>query len=83
MNTVTADSSLQQSLGLLNGLTEFRDSQGRVIGYFSPADADNSAAAYTQAAAHFDAEEMKRRKLSGEKGLTTAEVLDHLKSLEQ
>lgn len=83
MNTVTADSSLQQSLNVLSGLTEIRDSQGRVIGYFSPATTDKSAAAYAQAAAHFDVEEMKRRKESGETGLTTVEVLEHLKSLEQ
>ncbi len=83
MNTVTADSSLQQSLDVFSGLTEIRDSNGRVIGYFSPATPDKAAAAYAQAAAHFDAEEMKRRKDSRDKGLTTAEVLDRLKSLER
>ena len=80
MNRVTANASLQQSLGALQGLTEIRDAHGRVIGYFSPA-AAKAAAAYSQAAAHFDAKEMQRRKASGEKGLTTAEVVDHLKSL--
>ncbi len=82
MNTITADNSLQQSLASLNSLTEIRDEDGRIIGYFSPA-ADRTSAAYAQAAAHFDPEEMKRRKHSNERGLTTAEVLDHLKSLEQ
>lgn len=80
MNTVTADSALQQSLGLLNGLTEIRDARGRVIGYFSPATAHTAAAAYAQAAARIDPEETKRRKASGASGLTTAEVLEHLKS---
>jgi hypothetical protein len=83
MNTVTADSAFQQSLNGLKGLTEIRDARGKVIGYFSPATADKTAASYAQAAAHFDAEEMKRRKESGEKGLTTPEVLNHLKSLEK
>jgi len=83
MNIVTADSTLQQSLDVFSGLTEIRDSQGRVIGYFSPATTDKVSAAYAQAAAQFDAEELKRRKQSGDKGLTTTEVLDQLKSLEQ
>lgn len=83
MNTVTADSAFLQSLDVLCGLTEIQDANGRVIGYFSPATSDKTAAAYAQAAAHFDADEMKRRKESGEKCLNTVEVLDHLKSLER
>ena len=83
MNRLTADDNLQRSLDELEGLTEIRDPQGKVIGYFTPAAGDKTAAIYSQAAAHFDANEMKRRKESGETGLTTAEVLDHLKSLEE
>ena len=59
------------------GLTEVRDSQGTVLGYFSPA-AHKSPEAYAQAAAHFDSEEMQRRKLSKEKGRTTREVLSRI-----
>ncbi len=81
MNRFTADASLHESLGTLQGLTEIRDSQGNVIGYFSPASSEH-ADAYSQAAAAFDAEEMKQRKASGERGLTTAELLTYLKSLE-
>ena len=60
MNTVTADSSLQHSLVNLDSLTEIRDSQDKIIGYFSPA-AREAPAIYAQAAANFDAQEMKRR----------------------
>jgi len=74
MNTITADTSLQQLLVNLSGLTEVRDSRGALLGYFSPA-SQKSAGAYAQAAAHFDPEELKRRKSSDEVGRTTGEVL--------
>jgi hypothetical protein len=82
MNTFTADTTLQQSLSSLPGLTEVRDAQGTILGYFSPA-SQKSSEAYAQAAAHFDPEEMKRRKLSNEKGRTTSEVLNRITTLEK
>jgi hypothetical protein len=82
MNTFTADFSLQQSLAGLPGLTQVRDPQGTVIGYFSPT-SHNHPEAYAQAAAHFDPDEMKRRKLAGEKGRTTSEVLSRISSLDK
>jgi hypothetical protein len=82
MNTVTVDSSLQQSLLAFPGLTEIRDSAGQVLGYFSPA-SQNAPEAYARAASQFDAEEMKRRKLSNEKGRTTSEVLSRIATLDQ
>jgi hypothetical protein len=82
MNTFTADTSLQQSLSGLPGLTEVRDPQGTVIGYFSPVSHKNSEA-YAQAAAHFSPDEMKQRKLSGEKGRATSEVLSRISSLDK
>lgn len=77
MNTFTADTSFKQSLLTLPGLTEFRDSQGMVLGYFSPA-SHEAAEVLVQAAAQFDPEEMKRRKLSNEAGRTTSEVLNRI-----
>ena len=77
MNTFTADNSLQHSLSMLPGLTVVRDSDGTVLGYFSPA-SHRLPDAYAQAAAHFDPAEMQRRKLSGEKGRTTSEVLSRI-----
>ncbi len=53
MNTFTADTSLQQSLAMLPGLTEVRDTAGIVLGYFSPA-SHNLPEVYAQAATHFD-----------------------------
>ena len=82
MNTFTVDVSLQQSLSSLPGLTEVRGSQGTVLGYFSPA-SHKTPEAYAQAAAHFNSEEMRRRKLSNEKGRTTSEVLSRIASLEE
>ena len=79
MNTFTVDPSLQQSLASLPGLTEVRDSAGVVIGYFSPA-SKQSSEAYSQAAAHFDPEELKRRKASNEQGSSTSQVLNRIAS---
>ena len=79
MNTVTVDPSLQQSLAALPGLTEVRDSAGTVIGYFSPA-SKQLPEAYSQAAAHFDVDEMQRRKASNEQGHSTSEVLNRIAS---
>ena len=75
----TADSSLQDSLAKLPGLTEVRDSGGKILGYFSPA-SHSSPEAYAQAAAHFDSDEMKQRKASNDKGRTTDEVLKRIAS---
>jgi hypothetical protein len=77
MNSFTADSSLQQSLSMLPGLTVVRDANGIVLGYFSPA-SHQLPEAYAQAAAHFDPAEKDRRKSSGQKGSTTAEVLNRI-----
>jgi hypothetical protein len=81
MNTITADPSLQQSLSALPGVTEVRDSQGVVLGFFAPASRE-LAEAYAKAAAHFDPAEMKRRKSSSEAGRTTKELLARIQSSE-
>jgi hypothetical protein len=81
MNMLIAASPMQQSLAGLTGLTEIRDLEGRVLGYFSPAREERSAA-YAKAAAHFDHEETKRRKQTRQKGLTTTEVMARLRALE-
>jgi hypothetical protein len=77
MNSFTADPELQQSLAKLPGLTELRDGSGNLLGYFSPA-CHQSAEAYAEAAAHFDPDEMKRRKASGELGHSTNEVVNRI-----
>ena len=80
MHTVTADTSLQQSLVNLPGLAEVRDPQGGLMGYYSPV-RRTLAEAYVQAAAHFDPQENERRKSSKETGRTTAEVLSRITKL--
>ena len=82
MNTFTVDTSLQQSLATLPGLTEVRDSQGTLLGYFSPT-SHKTPEAYVQAAAHFDPDEMKKRKLSNETGRTTSEILNRIATLDE
>jgi hypothetical protein len=77
MNTFTADSSLGQSLSSLSGLTEVRDAHGKVLGFFSPT-CHPAPEAYARAAAHFDPQEMKRRKASNEAGRETGDVLNRL-----
>jgi hypothetical protein len=77
MNVVTADPLLQQSLTNLSGLTEVRDTQGSILGYFSPA-SQKAADAYVQAASHFDPQEMQRRKMSNKPGRLTNEVLERI-----
>ena len=63
----------------LPGLTEIRDAGGNHLGYFSPS-SHQLPEAYAQAAAHFDPQEMKGRKTSGQQRRTTAEVLNRIAS---
>jgi hypothetical protein len=81
LNSITADAATQATLNQLDQLTEIRDTQGRVLGFFAPADRLNQLL-YLEAAQHFDPQEIERRKASGGKKYTTQEVLDYLHSLE-
>jgi hypothetical protein len=77
MNVITADSALQQSLVNVSGLSEVRDSRGVLLGFFSPA-SQKTADAYVEAAAHFDPQELQRRKAENVTGRSTAEVLSRI-----
>lgn len=81
MIKVTADSAMRDALGNFKQPVEIRDADGKLIGYFAPASRPDSQV-YSQAAANFDPEEMKRRKHSGEAGCTTGELLERLRSSE-
>jgi hypothetical protein len=85
VNSITADTLLHQSLPRVTGLTEVRDTNGNLLGYYSPVTPSRStkldAATFAEAAARIDPEELKRRKESQEREYTTAEVLEHLKTL--
>jgi hypothetical protein len=78
MHIFTADSSLQQTLVNVPGLTEVRAPDGALLGYFSPA-RQKLADAYVEAAARFDSQEMERRKSTNEPGRSTGNVLKDLR----
>lgn len=82
MNTITADTTLPQSLVTVTGLTAVVDAAGKLLGYYAPV-CNAEAAAYAQAAARIDPAESKRRLETADKWHTTAEVLEHLKNLER
>lgn len=81
MIAVTLDQSLHEKLESLREPAEIRDSAGNVVGYYTPA-SQQEAGLYARARQQFDVDEMKRRKESGGRGYTTAEVIDHIRSLE-
>lgn len=63
---------------------EIRDSEGHVLGHYTPVASSKEAALYAKARALFDPEEIKRRKdrSRGEKGHSFDEVMRHLRTLE-
>jgi hypothetical protein len=72
--------------GLLGGYVdavEVRDEQGRVLGHFLPYLTPEAREFSEHHEAYFDMEELKRRAASKERGYTTEEVLQHLRSLDQ
>jgi hypothetical protein len=77
MNIITADAALQQSLVNLPGLAEVRDTRGILLGFFSPA-SQTTADIYVEAAAHFDPNELTRRKASDAIGQSTENVLNRI-----
>ena len=79
MSTITANPAVETLLGGLGEPTEIWDARGHLLGYFTPTACRQ--AQYDKAKAHFDRAEMKRRKDMRDAGSTTAEVLEHLKSL--
>ena len=80
MNHVTIDLATAEKLAAAAGRVELRDEAGNLCGYFSPANPrDQSSGAEPP----ITEEEMQRRlaEADGQKCYTTAEVLEHLKSL--
>lgn len=82
MVAVTVDAAVRSKLSGVDALVEIRDEEGSLLGYFTPA-CLGTAEDYRRARAHFDPDEIKRRKQSNEPCYTTAEVLQHLASLER
>ena len=81
MTTITASDALLFELGPLTAPTQIRDSQGNILGYYTP-DAARIRGLYEEARAHFDPTEFQRRKEANNQGYSLAEVFEHIRSLE-
>jgi hypothetical protein len=81
MNTLNADPQMAEALRQAHGLTEIRDTAGRIIGYYAPL-GHPGAPASVSVASHVDREELRRRHLSTARGAPTAEVLARLDQLD-
>ena len=81
MPTITADSAMAAQLSGAKSLLEINDAQGRRLGTFTP-DCPDDIRLYLSVWLSIDPIEIKRRKATKEKTFTTAEVLEHLRTLE-
>ena len=82
MTILTANDVVQAFLTPIKEATEIRDAGGNLLGYFTPASCAEDPL-YQQDITQFDLEELKRRAASKERGYTTEEVLNHLRSQER
>jgi len=83
MVRATADSSVQTWLSQFDQRTEIMSPDGRLVGYFLPAGAsDEVSKLYAEAAVNLDPQERRRRADSPGRTYSTAEVFEHLRSLE-
>ena len=80
MKVLTVNPDILRLLQPATSLAEVRDAQGAIVGFFVPASVEH-ACEYARAAAHFDPQELRRRRESSGKTYTTQEVLEHLDSL--
>ena len=81
MVTTITDPTIRDWLATIPGETDLCDADGRVLGHFVPADRDLEAL-YAEAAAHFDPEELRRRKNSGEPAYPLSELWRRLETSE-
>lgn len=82
MKSLTANDSMTAFLSKAQELTEIRDAQGKILGFFAPVALEH-ADRYALGAAQFNPQEIQRRKDQNLPGKSTAEVLAHLSSLEK
>lgn len=82
MSSFTADGALQTTLAQAKEITEIRDTNGQLLGYFAPAAVANQIPAF-RLAGLFDREELKRRKASKEPGYSFEQVMNHVRSMEK
>jgi hypothetical protein len=77
MKSIVADDGMLSTLGQAKELTEIRDGNGRLLGFFAPASLKN-AQHYATGATQFDPLEIERRRQEQLPGRTTQEVLGRL-----
>jgi predicted aconitase len=82
MATITVDETLTSQLAHIARVTEIRDSDGQVLGYYAPAAVADQVPVF-KLAAMFDPDELKRRKASNHPGYTLEQVMEHLSNLEK
>jgi hypothetical protein len=80
--TLTADKKMLALLAQVKELAEVRDANGNVVGFFAPLSLPHGQE-YAKAAAQIDPAEMQRRKKDKQRGHSTKEVLERLKSTEK
>ena len=85
MASITADITLKGYLEQATEITEIRDGDGQVLGYYAPASvADQVPAVHAlRITSLFDPEEIKHRKASKHPGYAFDQVMEHLRSLEK
>ena len=83
MKSFVANDVWAAKLRNLKAIGEFRDTDGRFLGYFTPAlTGTNEDESYAQALTKTDPERMARAKADRSPGVTTAEVFEFLHWLE-
>lgn len=82
MSSIIADAAMAAILKQAQTLTEIRDGNGQVIGFFAPIAIPN-AQAYANAATHLDPGLARERSRKEGKVFTTKEVFEKLMSLTQ
>jgi hypothetical protein len=78
MSKILVDPNLRAKLGQLYYPVELCDESGHVLGHFIPT---VDMAQFEALGPEVSAEELQRRKQSGEKRYTTEELLEHLERL--
>jgi len=83
MSHLTADGTMLAALTRLMEPVEVRDPQGHIIGHYTPVVPPDKARMYEKVKGLFDLEEAERSAADPHPGYTTAQVLEHLRTLER
>ncbi len=81
MGKIIADDTPMLVLSGVVEPVEIHDEEGKLLGVFVPANIEQTRKAYADFASRIDRAEIQRRKKSTQKGHTTKEVFEHLKTL--